>query len=104
MFKKLFSFIKKAIKNFFGNRRITQSDIVFWHLQKYGRITNLQCHELYGIRHCPSVIRDLKKKLVQQGCEYEIICERKKGCSRFGAKTWWKDYILVKTTSQSASV
>jgi hypothetical protein len=82
----------------------SQADRVLWHLQTYGRITNLQCHELYGIRHCPSVIRDLRKKFIKQGNEYAIINETKKGCNRFGDAVTWDDYVLVKTTSKGASV
>lgn len=33
-----------------------QYERIWWHLQEFGQITNMQCHELYGIRHAPSVI------------------------------------------------
>lgn len=82
----------------------TQAERVLWHLERFGRITNLQCHDLYGIRHCPSVIRDLRKKFLKQGSEYAIINEKKKGCNKFGDPVTWDDYVLVKTNSQSPSV
>lgn len=74
----------------------SQADRVLWHLQTYGRITNLQCHDLYGIRHCPSVIRDLRKKFLKENNGYSIINEKKKGCNRFGEPVWWDDYVLVR--------
>lgn len=51
----------------------SQADKVLWWLQKHGSITNAQCHEIFGIRHCPSVIRDIRKKFEQEGNRYEII-------------------------------
>lgn len=75
----------------------SQADKVLWHLEQYGRITNMQCHDLYGIRHAPSVIRDIRKKLAIAD-KYEIINEKKKGCNRFGEKVWWEDYVLKEKT------
>ena len=74
----------------------TQSERVLWHLQTYGRITNLQCHDLYGIRHCPSVIRDLRKRFLKENNGYSIINEKKKGADRYGNPVWWDDYVLVR--------
>lgn len=73
----------------------SQEDKVMWFLEKHGRITNMQCHEVFGIRHAPSIIRNLRKKLAVKD-EYEIVNERKEGCNRFGEKTWWDDYVLKK--------
>lgn len=39
---------------------VTQAERVYNHLQVWGSITNAQAHEMYGIRHLPSVIRDIK--------------------------------------------
>lgn len=78
----------------------SQQERVWWILQECGRISNLQCHEFLGIRHAPSVIRDLRKKLEEQGSEYAIINERKTGCDRFGNETWWDDYVLIKEGQQ----
>ena len=41
----------------------SQEDRVMWFLKEFGRISNKQCHEILGIRHAPSVIRNLRKKL-----------------------------------------
>ncbi len=74
----------------------SQADKVLWYLQTYGRITNMQCHEIFGIRHAPSVIRDLRKRFKLQGGHYEIINEPMKGCNRFGEPCHWVKYVLVK--------
>jgi hypothetical protein len=75
----------------------TQADKVLWHLEHYGSITNLQCHTIYGIRHAPSVIRELRKKLRFQGDKYRIENEHQKGCNRFGKPCVWDKYILTTT-------
>lgn len=80
----------------------SQADRVMWHLEEHGRITNLQCHELYGIRHCPSVIREIRQRLAKSG-RYEIVNERKKGCDRFGNKVWWDDYVLKEKEQKRAN-
>ena len=77
-----------------------QKERVWWVLQEIGRISNLECHEYLGIRHAPSVIRDLRKKLEEENSDYAIINERKTGCDRFGNPTWWDDYVLIKEGTQ----
>ena len=67
-----------------------QWERVLWHLEKYGRITNKDCHDLYGIRHAPSVIRVLRDK------DYKIINERKYEKNRFGEKVFYDEYVLQK--------
>jgi len=74
----------------------SQADKVLWFLETHGRITNMQCHDIFGIRHCPSVIRDLRKRFKEQNSEYEIVNESKKGCNRFGEPVRWDDYVLVR--------
>lgn len=74
----------------------SQADKVLWWLEEHGKITNAQCHEIFGIRHAASVIRDLRKRFQVQGCSYEIINNRKKGCNRFGEPCHWDEYILQK--------
>lgn len=72
---------------------VSQAERVYNHLQIFGSITNAQAHETYGIRHLPSVIRDIKE---QYGAEFEK--ERMTGCNRFGDKVWWEKYILKQPT------
>lgn len=67
----------------------TQVGRVYNHLLIFGSITNAQAHEMYEIRHLPSVIRDIKE---QYKVEFEK--ERLTGCNRFGEKVWWEKYIL----------
>ena len=83
----------KQLSVFHQVERTTQVGRVMWHLQEYGFITNKQCHELYGIRHCPSVIRDIREKLAKEG-RYEIVNREKKGCNRYGEPTTWDEYVL----------
>lgn len=71
---------------------VSQAERVYNHLQVFGFITNAQAHEMYGIRHLPSVIRDIKKKY---NVEFEEN-ERVTGVNRFGEKVWWDRYRLKK--------
>ncbi len=73
----------------------TQADKVYWHLLTFGEITNLQCHAIYGIRHAPSVIRDLRTRLKFQGDKYRIENEQQRGCNRFGQPSIWDVYKLI---------
>lgn len=89
--------------NFAQLRGKTQAEKVLWFLEEHGRITNKQCHEIFGIRHAPSVIKqirtafkDKKHKLYRQGLD--IINEPKKGCNKFGEPTHWDDYVLVQVS------
>ena len=74
--------------------KMTQAERVYNHLKEHGFITNMQCHLLYGIRHCPSVIRDIKKKLLYEGSLFYIDTEPQKGCDRYGNKVNWVKYLL----------
>lgn len=67
----------------------SQAERVYNHLQLWGSITNAQAHEMYGIRHLPSVIRDIKKHY-----KVDFDKERLTGCNRFGDKVWLEKYIL----------
>jgi hypothetical protein len=68
---------------------VTKAERVYNHLLVWGSITNAQANELYGIRHLPSVIRDIKEQY-----KAEFDKERLTGCNRFGDKVWWEKYIL----------
>lgn len=68
---------------------VSQAERVYNHLLWRGSITNAEAHEQYGIRHLPSVIRDIKEKY-----KVEFDKERLTGCNRFGDKVWWEKYIL----------
>lgn len=70
---------------------MSQIERIYAHLQIRGSITNAEAHELYGIRHLPSVIRDIKKKH-----SVNIADEWKDGKNRYGEKCRWKLYSLQK--------
>lgn len=72
----------------------SQSKKVLWHLEEFGFITNLQCHAIYGIRHAPSVIRDIRKKLAVEG-KYRIDNETQHSCNKFGRACTFDKYVLV---------
>lgn len=76
----------------------SQREKVMWHLLEFGSITNRQCCDIYGIRHTPSVIRDLREILKRKN-EYKIINQRKTGCDRFGNGCYWDEYKLVKVNN-----
>lgn len=74
--------------------RKTQAQMIFWHLQKFGKITNQQAHDIYGIRHCPSVIRDLRDMFREKHAPYTIENEHIDGVNRWGKKTTYDEYTL----------
>jgi hypothetical protein len=78
-----------------GGVMVSQAERVYNHLQVFGSITNAQAHEMYGIRHLPSVIRDIKEHY-----SAEFDKERMTGCNRFGEKVWWEKYILKPKETQ----
>jgi hypothetical protein len=76
--------------------KTAQSKKVYWHLKNFGKITNKECHEIYGIRHAPAVIRDLKDNLkfysdMRLGID-TIDCS---GVDRWGKATPYVEYILT---------
>lgn len=92
----LFQEVMKYLKNdaLYEYKNFSQPEIVYDHLMEHGEITNMQCHLLYGIRHCPSVIRYVKKRLERDRSPYEIDTKEVEGCNRFGKKTTWVVYYL----------
>lgn len=102
LFKEVMNYLKNdAIEE---AEKLTQAERVFNHLMEHGEITNMQCHLLYGIRHCPSVIRDIKKKLELEHSRYEIDTKPAKGCNRYGEKTNWLVYYLKQKTDINGQV
>jgi hypothetical protein len=73
----------------------SQPKKLWWHLKQFGFITNKDCHEFYGIRHCPAVIRDLKDNLKYFGAgDAQIVSVEKSGVDRWGNKTPFVEYTL----------
>lgn len=68
---------------------MSQIERVYAHLQIRGSITNAEAHNLYGIRHLPAVIRDIKKRR-----NVNITDEWETGQNRYSEKCRWKIYHL----------
>lgn len=73
----------------------TQATRVYNHLQIFGTITNAQAHEMYGIRHLPAVIRDIKKSY-----EIPIYTWWNNGKNRFGESCRWEIYSIYDKTQK----
>lgn len=69
---------------------MSQHARILAHLKIYKTITNKQAHDIYGIRHLPAVIRDIKK----HNPDLVITTRNDKGENRFKEKCWWKIYEL----------
>lgn len=61
-----------------GNTKITQCDIILWHLQNVGTLTRAQAMAEYGIVELPARVVELKK------LGYNITSERASATNRFG--------------------
>lgn len=94
---KLISFSDEEFEKFCKSR---QADKVWWHLKNFGKITNKDCHEVYGIRHCPSVIRILRDNPFTYGeNHFYIESVRVNGeVDRFGKATFHDVYTLKQYT------
>lgn len=68
---------------------LSQAQRVFKHLKEKGSITNAQANNVYGIRHLPAVIRDIKKHF-----DVPIYDWWTDGKNRFGEKCRWKVYSI----------
>lgn len=69
--------------------KLNQREVILLHLIENGSITNKECNELYGYRHLPAIIRDLKE---EWGAEFETI--QQKQLNRFKQKTEYVEYHL----------
>lgn len=92
--------IKFTDKEFELFCKLPQADKVWWHLKKTGKITNKECHDVYGIRHCPSVIRDIRNNPFTYGDNHFYIeSVRVDGeADRFGKATFHDIYTLKQYT------
>jgi hypothetical protein len=61
-----------------GKTKLTQRDIILWHLQNIGTLTRAQAMQEYGIVELPARIVELKR------LGYNIISERGTSHNRFG--------------------
>lgn len=74
---------------------MSQAKRILDHLKAKGTITNAQAHNLYGVRHLPSVIRDIKKTT-------PIYDWWEEGRNRFNEKCHWKVYSINEPEKESA--
>jgi hypothetical protein len=61
-----------------GKTKLTQRDIILWHLQNIGTLTRAQAMSEYGIVELPARIVELKR------LGHNIISERGTSHNRFG--------------------
>lgn len=94
---KLLNFTDEEFEKFC---KMPQADKVWWHLRHFGKITNKECHEVYGIRHCPSAIRDLRDNPFTYGDNHFYIeSVRVSGeVDRFGKGSFHDIYTLKQYT------
>ena len=68
----------------------TQQETILLHLLRNGYVTNKECCDLYGFRHLPSIIRDLKENYF---VEFQTI--KQKSLNRFKQKTDYVEYHIM---------
>lgn len=74
--------------------RKTQAQMLFWHLEKFGKVTREEADEIYGIGHTPSVIRDLRDMFREKHAPFYIKNITIDGYNRWGKKTRYDEYTL----------
>lgn len=67
---------------------MTQKEAVLQHLQRFGKITDLEAYRNYAIRRLGARIWDLRSD------GYKIKTENTKQANRFGQMTTFATYIL----------
>lgn len=67
---------------------MTQKETILQHLQKHGKITDLDAYKLYAIRRLGARIYDLRDE------GYKIRSESTKEKNRFGKPTVFVTYVM----------
>ena len=75
-------------------RKLTQAQKLWWHLKTYGKVTSAEVERIYLFCHPPSVIRDIRKKLIQEGSDYQIDNITKEGFDIWGNACKYDEYTL----------
>ena len=73
-----------------NEKKTSKTEKVLNHLEKYKTITSLEAIELYGSTRLSAIIFNLRKR------GYNIITEDLPFTDRFGTKSHYGKYILVK--------
>lgn len=68
--------------------------LILEHLQKYGSITNKEAIQRYGMTCFTARMSDLRKV-------YDITDEYEPGINRFGKKSRYKRYYLIRKNEES---
>lgn len=84
----------KPIEWFVIFSKNTQAQMILWHLQNYGKITNQQAREIYGISYCPTPIKKLRDMFIKKNIPYKIVNEHIDGVNRWGKKSNYDEYKL----------
>lgn len=80
-----------------GNPLCSQEALVLDYLLRTGgRVSNRFMAETWGFHRGSALIHRLKKKLLQQGGNLELRWQDCEGVNRFGARTTWREFWIVK--------
>jgi hypothetical protein len=71
---------------------------LWWHLKTYKKITSANAEDIYRFRHPPSIIRDIRKKLISDGANYQIDNVTKVGIDWWGNTCKYDEYTLREQT------
>ena len=75
-------------------RKLTQAQKLWWHLKTYGKTTSAEVERIYFFCHPPSVVRDIRKKLIAEGSDYQIDNVKKEGYDIWGNTCKYDEYTL----------
>lgn len=77
-------------------KKLSQAQMLYWHLKTYGKITTMHAEAIYGISHPPKRIEYIRKWLRDNKTGFVITNEHKDGLNRWGKKVKFDEYTLKK--------
>lgn len=77
-----------------GESMDTQRKVILEQMRRGRRVSQLSVTNEFGFTRLSSIIFDLKKRLEDEGGEYEIRDETVKGTNRYGNACHFKEYWL----------
>ena len=75
-------------------RKLTQAQKLWWHLKRYKKVTSAEVERIYFFCHPPSVIRDIRKKLINERSDYQIDNVTREGFDIWGNNCKYDEYTL----------
>ena len=75
-------------------RKRTQAQKLWWHLQHFKKVTSAEVERIYFFCHPPSIIRDIRKKLIAEGSQYKIDNITRNGYDVWGNPCKYDEYAL----------